>query len=237
MTPPLLPEERDHYHWLVWGLLEGVRRQLANGGKPTEAAGEALDHVGEAFDDVLARATPTALARPAMAGETFAERLRRLRLAAGLSQRELAEPGVSYAYISRLEAGTRTASVKAIRKLAPKLGVSADYLETGVEPDPDEEVNALRELLAIEQVATAVAARQYVIWRDRAERLQARLDEVSEASAARWLREQAEGQEENGRQEGAKVLQLAESRRPDSNRGPHHYECWWDDRPWPPQAA
>jgi transcriptional regulator with XRE-family HTH domain len=65
------------------------------------------------------------------AGETIGQRLKRLRLERGLSQRELAAPGVSYAYISRIEAGTRQPSVKALRKLAAKLEVSADYLETG----------------------------------------------------------------------------------------------------------
>lgn len=65
--------------------------------------------------------------------ETIAERLKRLRLEAGLSQRELQAPGVSYAYISRIEAGTRNPSVKALRKLAGRLAVSADYLETGEE--------------------------------------------------------------------------------------------------------
>ena len=53
-----------------------------------------------------------------------------------MSQRELAAPGVSYAYISRIEAGTRQPSVKALRRLAAKLGVSADYLETGSDLDP-----------------------------------------------------------------------------------------------------
>ena len=38
---------------------------------------------------------------------------------------------MSYAYISRIEAGQRRPSVKAIRTLARKLGVSAQYLETG----------------------------------------------------------------------------------------------------------
>ena len=65
--------------------------------------------------------------------ETIGQRLRRLRTEKSLSQRELASPGVSYAYISRIEAGTRQPSVKALRMLARKLGVSADYLETGVE--------------------------------------------------------------------------------------------------------
>lgn len=63
--------------------------------------------------------------------ETVGERLRRLRLDRGLSQRELAAPGVSYAYISRIEANTRRPSVKALRMLAPKLGVTVEYLETG----------------------------------------------------------------------------------------------------------
>jgi tetratricopeptide (TPR) repeat protein len=48
-----------------------------------------------------------------------------------LSQRDLSSPGVSYAYISRIEAGARTPSVKALRKLAQKLNVSVEYLETG----------------------------------------------------------------------------------------------------------
>src|SRR5213593_5245741 len=65
------------------------------------------------------------------AGETIGERLKRLRLERGFSQRELSSPGVSYAYISRIEAGARTPSVKALRKLAQKLGVSVEYLETG----------------------------------------------------------------------------------------------------------
>jgi transcriptional regulator with XRE-family HTH domain len=65
--------------------------------------------------------------------EPIGVRLRRLRLERGLSQRELAGPGVSYAYISRIEAGTRRPSVKALRTLARKLGVSPEYLETGSE--------------------------------------------------------------------------------------------------------
>jgi tetratricopeptide (TPR) repeat protein len=71
--------------------------------------------------------------------ESIGQRLRRLRHERGLSQRELSSPGVSYAYISRIEAGARRPSVKALRMLAKKLGVSADYLETGSEiRDTDE---------------------------------------------------------------------------------------------------
>lgn len=64
-------------------------------------------------------------------------RLRDRRREVGLSQRELSAPGVSYAYISRIEAGKRTPSTKALRSIAPRLGVSAHWLETG-EPDPGE---------------------------------------------------------------------------------------------------
>ena len=73
------------------------------------------------------------LTRGPDAAESIGQRLRRLRLERGLSQRELAGPGVSYAYISRIEAGARRPSVKALRMLAPKLGVSVEYLETGSE--------------------------------------------------------------------------------------------------------
>ena len=63
--------------------------------------------------------------------ESIGRRLRRLRLERGLSQRDLSSQGVSYAYISRIEAGARRPSVKALRQLARKLGVSVEYLETG----------------------------------------------------------------------------------------------------------
>src|SRR5256712_7384233 len=71
--------------------------------------------------------------------ESIGQRLRRLRLEGQLSQRELASPGVSYAYISRIEGGARRPSVKALRMLARKLGVTADYLETGSEIRDTEE--------------------------------------------------------------------------------------------------
>ncbi len=70
--------------------------------------------------------------------ESVGARLKRLRLERGLSQRQLSAPGVSYAYISRIEAGARVPSVKALRQLAGKLGVAVEHLETG-EPTPVEQ--------------------------------------------------------------------------------------------------
>jgi len=63
-------------------------------------------------------------------------RLRRLREERGLSQRDLAEPGIPYAYVSRVESGQRVPSEKALRKLAAKLGVTALYLELGSDDAP-----------------------------------------------------------------------------------------------------
>ena|SRR5690242_5990259 len=73
---------------------------------------------------------------------TIGDRIRQRRLELGLSQRELATEGVSYAYISRLESNERRASVRALRKIAPKLGVSVHWIETG-NPDPAEELARL----------------------------------------------------------------------------------------------
>jgi tetratricopeptide (TPR) repeat protein len=70
-----------------------------------------------------------------MRGETVGRRLKRLRHERGFSQRDLSAPGISYAYISRIEADARRPSVKALRMLAVKLGVTAEYLETGSDVD------------------------------------------------------------------------------------------------------
>src|SRR2546429_457039 len=85
---------------------------------------EFREHVGHASD---------------FQAESVGQRLKRLRLERGLSQRDLSAPGVSYAYISRIEGGARTPSVKALRLLARKLGVSVEYLETGREASEWEE--------------------------------------------------------------------------------------------------
>ena len=78
---------------------------------------------------------------PAAAGR----RLKEARVAAGLSQRQLAFPGCSAAYLSRLEAGQRVASLQLLRKIAAKLGVDEEFLATGIareQPFPKELVEA-----------------------------------------------------------------------------------------------
>jgi transcriptional regulator with XRE-family HTH domain len=58
-------------------------------------------------------------------------RLYEARNRAGLSQRELAFPGCSAAYISRLERGERIPSLQVLRELAGRCGVSEDLLAWG----------------------------------------------------------------------------------------------------------
>jgi transcriptional regulator with XRE-family HTH domain len=55
------------------------------------------------------------------------------REAAGLSQRELAFPGCSAAYISRIERGERVPSLQVMRELARRTGVTEDQLAFGHE--------------------------------------------------------------------------------------------------------
>jgi transcriptional regulator with XRE-family HTH domain len=60
-------------------------------------------------------------------------RLKASRERAGLSQRQLAFPGCTAAYISRLEAGARVPSLQMVNQLALRLDVSGQWLATGVE--------------------------------------------------------------------------------------------------------
>jgi tetratricopeptide (TPR) repeat protein len=55
-----------------------------------------------------------------------------------MSQRQLAFPGCTAAYISRIEAGARVPSLQMINQLAERLGVAPQWLATGVEPPPVE---------------------------------------------------------------------------------------------------
>jgi len=60
-------------------------------------------------------------------------RLKEARTRAGLSQRQLAFPGCTAAYISRLEAGARIPSLQMVNQLAARLDVTGSWLATGVD--------------------------------------------------------------------------------------------------------
>jgi tetratricopeptide (TPR) repeat protein len=61
--------------------------------------------------------------------------LRDARERAGLSQRQLSFEGCSPAYISRIEAGERIPSLQLLREMGRRLGVSEDWLATGLDRD------------------------------------------------------------------------------------------------------
>ena len=58
-------------------------------------------------------------------------RIRERRLELGLSQRAISEPGITYAYISRIEAGARNPSIEALIAIAEKLQTTALALLIG----------------------------------------------------------------------------------------------------------
>jgi transcriptional regulator with XRE-family HTH domain len=63
--------------------------------------------------------------------ETVGQRIRRVRLARGLSQKALAARGISDAYVSHIEGGRRKPSLRVLKHLAGRLGVDVEYLESG----------------------------------------------------------------------------------------------------------
>src|SRR4051812_50203762 len=65
-------------------------------------------------------------------------RLKAARERAGLSQRQLAFPGCTAAYISRLKAGARVPSLQMVIQLAARLDVSGQWLATGAGTAPAE---------------------------------------------------------------------------------------------------
>jgi transcriptional regulator with XRE-family HTH domain len=72
---------------------------------------------------------PTKLPDP----EAFRLRLIKRRVELDLTQKDLAFPGCSITYLSRIENGQRTPSLQVIDELAGLLGVSSDWLIHGRE--------------------------------------------------------------------------------------------------------
>ncbi|MER0243943.1 helix-turn-helix domain-containing protein [Streptomyces sp. HSW2009] len=74
------------------------------------------------------------------APRAIGRRVLRLRTAHGFTQRQLAEPAYTAAYVSTLEAGRVRPSEAALRHLAERLGVSPEELATGRSPQAATEV-------------------------------------------------------------------------------------------------
>src|SRR3989441_3017336 len=86
-----------------------------------------------------------AVVRPALPGSRLGERLRQLRVSAGLTQTELAGDRFSKEYVSQIERGKTRPTRETIEWLAQQLGVDADFLQNGVSTD---ERNRIETMLA-----------------------------------------------------------------------------------------
>jgi tetratricopeptide (TPR) repeat protein len=76
-------------------------------------------------------------------GARLGERLRQLRVAAGLTQSDLAGERFSKEYVSQIERGKTRPTRETIEWLATKLGVDPSFLEKGVSADERSRVEAL----------------------------------------------------------------------------------------------
>ncbi|HEY6780397.1 MAG TPA: helix-turn-helix domain-containing protein, partial [Thermoleophilaceae bacterium] len=71
------------------------------------------------------------------------ERVRQLRVAAGLTQTDLAGDRFSKEYVSQIERGKTRPTRETIEWLASKLGVDAGFLERGVSADERSRVETM----------------------------------------------------------------------------------------------
>src|ERR687885_2827598 len=90
---------------------------------------------------VMAKAAAN-IRRSASAGNRLGERLRQLRVAAGMTQTDLAGDRFSKEYVSQIERGKTRPTRETIEWLAQRLGVDAGFLEHGVSTDQRGRVEA-----------------------------------------------------------------------------------------------
>jgi tetratricopeptide (TPR) repeat protein len=89
------------------------------------------------------------------------DRLKSARLRVGLSQRQLAFPGCTAAYISRLEAGARVPSLQMVNELASRLEVSGQWLATGIDSGNAEPSELIEAEVALRLGETEEAERHF----------------------------------------------------------------------------
>src|SRR5437588_12622877 len=82
-------------------------------------------------------------ASAAQAGLRLGERLRQLRVAAGMTQTDLAGDRFSKEYVSQIERGKTRPTHETIEWLAQRLGVDSSFLERGVSADERGRVEAM----------------------------------------------------------------------------------------------
>jgi tetratricopeptide (TPR) repeat protein len=91
-----------------------------------------LEGAGLEASDEIAALKPPAERAPADPGVELGERVRRLRVAAGLSQTQLAAGRFSKEYVSQIERGKTRPTPDTLVWLAERLGADSEFLATGV---------------------------------------------------------------------------------------------------------
>src|SRR5918997_7139577 len=81
-------------------------------------------------------------ASAAQAGLRLGERLRQLRVAAGMTQTELAGERFSKEYVSQIERGKTSPTAETIAWIANRLGVDSGYIAHGVSVDQPGRIDA-----------------------------------------------------------------------------------------------
>src|SRR6266511_5562124 len=84
---------------------------------------------------------PQRLVKPASLG--LGERLRQIRVAAGLTQGEVAGGRFSKEYLSQIERGKTRPTAETLEWLAARLGVDPQYLQSGVSAEDRGRVEAV----------------------------------------------------------------------------------------------
>ena len=93
--------------------------------------------------DSHSTAQTSAAASPAARQARLGERLRQLRVAAGLTQTELAGQRFSKEYISQIERGKTRPTAETVDWLALRLGVDSGFLQSGVSADERAKAEAI----------------------------------------------------------------------------------------------
>src|SRR5436305_4684115 len=98
----------------------------------------------------------TDIRRSSPSGNRLGERLRQLRVAAGLTQSDLAGERSSKEYVSQVERGKTRPTRETIEWLAVRLGVDSGFLEKGVSADERSRVEAM-----LSRAEALTSAQQY----------------------------------------------------------------------------
>src|SRR6187399_1653550 len=104
----------------------------------------------------LTAATHRPTAAAASPGARLGDRLRLLRVAAGLTQTELAGERFSKEYVSQIERGKTRPTGETVEWLASRLGVDPSFLETGVSSSERERVESV-----VARAEAALESNQY----------------------------------------------------------------------------